>query len=244
MAASAAASSLLSFSTVAPSAGVTIPFTALIPPSGEKDAQPVSIVATNTPHKTVSIRNARGSARCLAMINLMQLSEEAPQLRTHFDSGQSKRSWRTIRPANGDTMCDVSQVHDKPRSRDNCGRQLDHWRMNAGKECVQRAAAVHLTIAVVANCVAIVTMQVCVMIVDARSSRLGEGFGAGERRCHNPRELGDHEERDQYTNEVLYCAKPGHQRATGLCQQFVSIRFSRQSPRSPVCGPFQQVPGN
>src|SRR6516225_1860260 len=160
----------------------------------------------------------------------------APQLRTHFDSGQSKRSWRTIKPANGDTMCDVSQVQNKPLSRDDCGWQLDHWRKNAGKECVQRTAAVHLTIAVVMNRVTIVIMQVCLMIVDARSSRPDEGFGAGERRRDNTRELGDHEERDQYTNEVLYCAEPRHQRATGLCQQFVSIRFSRQSLRSPVCG--------
>ena len=106
----------------------------------------------------------------------------APHLRTHFDSDQGKRSWRTIKPANGDTICDVSQVHDKPLSRDNCGWQLDHWRKNAGKECVQRAAAVHLTIALVANCVAIAIMPVCVMVVDARSRRLGEGFGAGERR--------------------------------------------------------------
>src|SRR6516164_2775777 len=168
----------------------------------------------------------------------------APQLRTHFDSDQSKRSWRTIKPANGDTMCDVSQVHDKPLSRDNCSWQFDHWRKNTGKKCVQRAAAVHLAIAVVVNCVAIVIVQMCVMIVDARSSRLGEGFGAGEGRRYNPRELGDHEERDQYTNEVLYCAEPGHQRATGSCQQFVSIRLGRQSLRPPVCSAFQQVPGN
>jgi hypothetical protein len=167
----------------------------------------------------------------------------APQLRTHFDSDQSKRSWRTVKPANGDTMREVSQVHDKPLSRDNCGWQLDHWRKNTGEECVQSAAAVHLTIALVVSCVAIVIMQVCMMIVDARSSRLREGLGAGERRCDNPRELGDHEERDQYTDEAFYCAAPGHQPATGLCQQFVSIRFSRQSP-APVCGPFRQVPGN
>src|SRR6516162_9272616 len=102
----------------------------------------------------------------------------APQLRTHFDSDQSKRSWRTIKPANGNTMCDVSQVHDKPLSRDNCGWQFNHWRKNTGKKSVQRAAAVHLTIAVVVDCVAVVIIQVCLMIVDARSSRLGEGFGA------------------------------------------------------------------
>jgi hypothetical protein len=132
-------------------------------------------------------------------------------------------------------MCDVSQVHDKPLSHDNGGWQLDHWRKNSGKECVQRAAAVHLSIALVVNCVTIVIMQVYVMIVDARNSRLGEGFGAGERRRDNPRELGDHEERDQYTNEVLNCTEPGHQPATGLCQQFVSIRLDRQSPRPPVC---------
>ena len=136
----------------------------------------------------------------------------APQLRTHFDSDQSKRSWRTIKPANGNTMCDVSQVHDKPLSRDNCGWQFNHWRKNTGKKSVQRAAAVHLTIAVVVDCVAIVIMQVCVMIVDARSSRLGGSLGAGKRRRDHPRELGDHEERDQYADEAFYCAQPGHQR--------------------------------
>jgi hypothetical protein len=56
--------------------------------------------------------------------------------------GSARRSWRTVETPRRDADSLGIRGNDKRFADDVAGSDLDHWRENAGKVCVQGAAAV------------------------------------------------------------------------------------------------------
>jgi hypothetical protein len=134
-------------------------------------------------------------------------------LRTHFDSDHSKRSWRAIKSARGNTKADISHGGGQPLTDDIHGLDRNHGREYAREKGMQRAAVISVVSALVTVMMesSLTTMVIGVVVMDVRSDCGRDTLRADQRRRHEARKLGHHKQRDQQTDKAGYRPKPFHQ---------------------------------
>lgn len=123
--------------------------------------------------------------------------------RTQPDSDRCKRPWRSIEAAGANTQAEVTQFGGHPLPRSIQGLDFDRAWKDACEESVQRTAIVPVLIAMMSNgCRIIPTMHMLMMLV-RRDDRL-EAQHTGQRRRHDPRELGKQKKANQQADEASY----------------------------------------
>jgi len=116
-------------------------------------------------------------------------------LRTHYDSDDGVRSWRSIKTVGSDTKAKIIQPGGEPLARNIDGLDRDRRRKNANKERVQGAAVIG---AIFAQAVVMMRGWLTVLLirmarVDVRRSRYLRGSRIGQWRRYNAGKLGDQE---------------------------------------------------
>jgi hypothetical protein len=133
----------------------------------------------------------------------MRNQTSAPQRlqRAQPDSDRRKKSWRTVQAARVDTQAEIIQFGDNPQPGSIPGFDLDRGGEDACEKRVQRTAINPILMAMMGNRSRIhPTMHMLMLLV--RRDRHLKARRIGQRRRHDPRELGDQEQANQHADKA------------------------------------------